>query len=651
MGKFEEERDRPRARGTSGHVASAADEARRTFEETMRTKADAYGTLGAHSTARFLADKALIASGGTARDTLRLARVHYASGKFRRALHLLEQSSLEGSSPATRLLAAQCLYAIGEFDESLAVLGDEEEDATGNGLNRREPDFHREKGRPRGNASSGAEGGPGRSHLDASGHDETLAAICLLRGKIYEELENADRAVLWYKQALQKDIFCYEAFVSLLDSGLLSTRDALDFVGELKASSSRLSRVPASTTASTRARTAATRAAAATTSRTTLSRGLVAGDDEVPQNAAAARQWVYSFYEAYVGNTPVLGLRALSAEPEPPSRLPDTRRAPPRLAASQADAADDMEECLDVLCLRAMHLFSNFKYSDCLERTRMVLKKDPFVEERLLVVHLAALVEIGDQHELFVRAHALVDANPREAVSWMAVGYYYYACGKFELARRYLQKATALNSRLGAAWVAFGHAFAAQDESDQAMAAYRTASRLLPGAALPNLFMGMEYARQSSLAHASSFFNAAAEASHSDPGPRHELGVVAYRSGDIESAISFFRAALVLWEKIGKAGANVSLGASEADALESTLFNLGHCYRRSRDFDNAKQCYERALSLRPRSASTCAALGMTVHAQGDSQAAVALYHRALRYGPEDALLGVLLERALADFGP
>jgi len=42
------------------------------------------------------------------------------------------------------------------------------------------------------------------------------AAMCLLRGQVYEAQENRLRAVRWYKAALRIDPFCYEAFKASL---------------------------------------------------------------------------------------------------------------------------------------------------------------------------------------------------------------------------------------------------------------------------------------------------------------------------------------------------------------------------------------------------------------------------------------------------
>lgn len=47
------------------------------------------------------------------------------------------------------------------------------------------------------------------------------SALSLLRGKVYDALENHGRAVKWYQAALKADPFCYEAFqVTKMEHGL-----------------------------------------------------------------------------------------------------------------------------------------------------------------------------------------------------------------------------------------------------------------------------------------------------------------------------------------------------------------------------------------------------------------------------------------------
>jgi len=48
------------------------------------------------------------------------------------------------------------------------------------------------------------------------------AAICLLRGEAYEALDMRPKAVHWFKQALFKDVMCFEAFEKLIDNFMLT---------------------------------------------------------------------------------------------------------------------------------------------------------------------------------------------------------------------------------------------------------------------------------------------------------------------------------------------------------------------------------------------------------------------------------------------
>lgn len=531
-----------------------------TLQKSAAIKADRYALLGLHRTATFFADKAATISAATD-DTLRLARYYVSAGHDRRALHLLQSRKLHATHAAARLLTAQCLFKLGELDECLGMLGGEEGDVLiGEGDDA---------------IDLGLEGLSIEGGVHALG-DEIKAALCVLRAKVYERMENPTLTVLWYKRALQCDLYCFEAFVGITESGLLSRKEAVEFIKDI-------------------------------TKET--------GNKE---SATELQTWARTYYRASMDRSLPL----------------------PQILGELCN--------VDIMGVDARRKYEALDFDECIKICREVLKHDPFVSGSILETYLAVLVELEERQELFVVAHDLVDREPHQGISWMAVGYYYFVCRKPEMARRFLQKATTLNSRLAPAWIAFGHAFGAQDESDQAMAAYRTASRLFPGAQLPKLFMGMEYARQSSLGHASVLFRNALDACPSDPAPRHELGIIAYRMGEMHRAVAYFKEALSLWEASDGTRQVSSCRGRRAEAEEATLFNLGHCYRRLRELPRARRCYERALGLGPRSASTCTALGMTLHAMRDVEGAVAMYHRALRYSPEDINCGELLERALGD---
>ena len=66
---------------------------------------------------------------------------------------------------------------------------------------------------------------------DASGKQISYySALSLLRGKVYDALENHGRAVKWYQAALKADPFCYEAFqvISSVHSSVFSANHWLN---------------------------------------------------------------------------------------------------------------------------------------------------------------------------------------------------------------------------------------------------------------------------------------------------------------------------------------------------------------------------------------------------------------------------------------
>lgn len=46
--------------------------------------------------------------------------------------------------------------------------------------------------------------------------------MCLLRGQVYENRENLEQAVKWYRRALLADAYCYDAFHALISRKLIS---------------------------------------------------------------------------------------------------------------------------------------------------------------------------------------------------------------------------------------------------------------------------------------------------------------------------------------------------------------------------------------------------------------------------------------------
>ena len=308
--------------------------------------------------------------------------------------------------------------------------------------------------------------------------------------------------------------------------------------------------------------------------------------------------------------------------------------------AARGAAPASIAACADAASARAEALYYRFDFRACHEITSRVLDTDPF-HATCLPVHLACQVELRDTNGLFFLAHRLVDAYPQRAVSWFAVGCYYYLSGNNEAARRYFGKASQLDAHFGPAWVGFGHAFAAEGEHDQAMAAYCTAARLMTGCHLPLLFIGMEYTQTNNAGMARQYFEQAHAICDSDPLVHHELGVIHFADEDYDAAEASFQRALAL------------CGPREGVVLasptwEATLCNLARTYHRMGRPEEAVQCYEQAQSLCPDSAAPHAGLGFVLQCAGDPARAIECYHDALAIDAENSFCTLMLKLALTE---
>jgi anaphase-promoting complex subunit 6 len=220
----------------------------------------------------------------------------------------------------------------------------------------------------------------------------------------------------------------------------------------------------------------------------------------------------------------------------------------------------------------------------------------------------------------------LVEADPKSAMAWYAVGCYYQLCGKYDLAQKHFCRATRLNPRSAECWIAFGCSFAARDESDQALASFRAAQRLHSGNHYPMLYMGMEYLRTNHLSLAGHFLKNARLMGPDDPLCYHELGVLAYRKSAWNEATGWFLNAIRIYteriaytnsetlydddvkapttkETFGEVAISLSnlacIEHCQDNFWEPTIFNLGHCYRKMKRFPEALLCFEKCASLCP----------------------------------------------------
>ena len=75
-------------------------------------------------------------------------------------------------------------------------------------------------------------------------------------------------------------------------------------------------------------------------------------------------------------------------------------------------------------------------FSKGYETLKKILDDDPYFVEAV-PLFCSVLIQLDKQGELYYLAHKLVNANPDSAISWYAVGSYYYLIKMYPQARKY----------------------------------------------------------------------------------------------------------------------------------------------------------------------------------------------------------------------
>ncbi|KAG8274601.1 anaphase promoting complex subunit cdc16, partial [Homalodisca vitripennis] len=361
------------------------------------------------------------------------------------------------------------------------------------------------------------------------------SALLLLKGRVYEKLDNRTRAAECFKNALKHDVYCYEAFDSLVKHQMLTSSEEKELLMSLPFKEQ-------------------------------------CGENDL----------LPAVYEILLNKYQNLPQTPVPALPHP--RLVDN---------------------LDLEAARAERLYYACSYRQCFSLTQEILKKDPY-HTTCLPIHISCLVELKDVTKLFSLAHDLVDLMSDKAVSWFAVGCYYFlivsntlcarkasstgdtkvadSSRKRDPARRYLGKATLLDPLFAPAWLAYGHSFAVENEHDQAMAAYFSATKLMKGCHLPLLYIGLECGLTNNIRLAERFFKEAQTIAPHDPFVIHEMGIIAFQNHDYNMAEKFFLTALAHVHEINE--------VIIAEKWEPLLNNLGHTCRKLNKYDDALRYHQ-----------------------------------------------------------
>eukprot|EP00434_Breviolum_minutum_P004554 symbB.v1.2.004017.t1/scaffold227.1/size261201/3 len=129
----------------------------------------------------FFADQLVTLKGPEPDEIYTLAECYFKNREYRRVLHLLKKhSEATERNDRLKLLVAQSLMECRDWEEALRYL---------------ECNWPEDQG---------------------ASDPKTAACFALLRGKVYEAMENLENALMWYEQAAHLDAYCHEALERLV---------------------------------------------------------------------------------------------------------------------------------------------------------------------------------------------------------------------------------------------------------------------------------------------------------------------------------------------------------------------------------------------------------------------------------------------------
>ena len=518
-------------------------------------------------------------------DAFFLAQVHFSTGNYTRAQSFLDKHDLVEHNAACRYLAAHCRIRQGKYEEALTILGEKNP----NHLIISPSKTRRKLQHTNGNLR------PGNKHGKTSGKPERI-----------EKSEERDR----------EDVsnIKYEAGMCYLRGICYAKQNAFDRAKDCYKDAVR------------------------------IDVQCFEAFDQLMKNSLMSPDEEWNFLES-------LDFDSISRDDTDTSQetaqfakmLYTTRLSKYKNPADFNHASETLSTHYnlannpDLLLSKAELLFTQCRFKQALAITTSILDTDEY-NFSIYPLHLACLHELSQTNTLFLLSHRLADLHPDEPATWLAVGVYYLSISQIAEARRFFSKASMMDPHFGPAWIGFAHTFAAEGEHDQAISAYSTAARLFQGTHLPQLFLGMQNLQLNNMTLAQEYLNAAHGLCSTDPLLLNELGVVFYHLDHLAEAINIFSSALQIAADID----------SDPRAWVATRANLGHAYRRQREWSPALEEFEEVLRQGGRDAGIFCAKGLVLLEMNRPWEAVCVLHEALAVGPQDPVATDLLGRALEE---
>ncbi|XP_060600102.1 cell division cycle protein 16 homolog [Ruditapes philippinarum] len=188
-----------------------------TFNLTrLRERVKEYIDKHHYDSAAFWADKLVSLSNGAVEDVYWYAQTLYSTGQYHRAAKCILNRKLHKNNMCCRYLAAKCHYECKEYQEALAIL-DFVEPCSIQPINKK-MSF---------NVNQSI------SEPDTSTNKNMECSMNVLRGQIYEAMDNRTLAMECFKEALRQDVYCYEAFDLLVNHHMLSSQEERELIDSL----------------------------------------------------------------------------------------------------------------------------------------------------------------------------------------------------------------------------------------------------------------------------------------------------------------------------------------------------------------------------------------------------------------------------------
>lgn len=306
-------------------------------------------------------------------------------------------------------------------------------------------------------------------------------------------------------------------------------------------------------------------------------------------------------------------------------------------ALSTLDEEYDFKDNVDLKIIRSDILLIHCRYTECRDLCEDALALDPH-NYSIYPNYLTCLQELKCLNKLFEVAHTLARECPDEAVSWLAVGIYYFTKGNLSDARRYFSKASIMEPYCAAAWLGFAHTFAQEGEYEQAITAYSTTARLFPGSHLPYLFLGMQHLHLNNLSLAGEYLMTSFFICDNDPLLLNEIGVVHYNKNELDRAREFLEKALEIANTLD----------SDPESWLCIHSNLGFVYRRLGDYTTSLQYFNHVLRSSKQDPSILSAAALVHMQMGEPDKAILRLNQALSLSRNDSITLDLFSRAIEE---